>query len=217
MVNKQIKRKPRKQIIVLREFQIRFSVLLSLVGIFVTLIVGVVIYRVYNHNILVIAEKGIVTSPAAIEFLSHLRSSFIKSIAVVFVSVTSLLLVMGIFVSHRMAGPLYALIRQMKLLSHGDYNASLLLRKGDEFQLIRDGYNDLVTSLQNRLKEDLIRLSQIKMELDERIATLQKTGVPINQIGQFKQIKEGINYLFEEKNNLLNPKEEQFTIDDVVI
>lgn len=217
MATAQNRRKSKRRFVVLRDFQIRFSILLSLVGIFVTLIVGIVIYRVYDNNIAVIAEKGIVTSPAAIEFLVNLRSNFVKSLVAVFIGVTAILLIMGILLSHRMAGPIYALLRQMKLLSYGDFNASLLLRKGDEFQVVRDGYNDLVTSLQNRLKEDLLRLNQIKNELDERIAMLQRAGVPPNQLAQFGEIKDEVVRLFEEKNNLLNPKEERFTIDDVVI
>ncbi|HLB59429.1 MAG TPA: hypothetical protein VJL87_05035 [Bdellovibrionota bacterium] len=211
------KRRIRKQFIILKEFQVRFSLLLALVGFLVTLVVGLIIYRIYNYNINVLAEKGVVMSPAVIDFLSSMRSNIFHSLIAIFVGVTALLLLLGMFVSHRMAGPIYALLRQMRLLTHGDYNASLLLRKGDEFQILMGGYNDLVTSLQNRVKEDLIRLSRIKAELDDRIESFKKGGATPQQLQQLKHVQEDLDRFFEEKNNLLSPKAEQFTINDVVI
>ncbi|MFC2075166.1 hypothetical protein ACFLRA_02725 [Bdellovibrionota bacterium] len=217
MAKKSKRKRTRKQFVVLREFQLRFSLLLAILGLLVTLVVGIIIYGVYDSNINILADKVDVTSPAVIDFLSSMRKDIFQSLVAVFVGVTAILMLLGIFMSHKMAGPVFALLRQMKLLSHGDFNATLLLRKGDEFQNLREGYNELVTSLQNRIKEDILRITRIRQDLGDRIDSLSKIGAPPTQVEELRALKDSLDLMYDEKNNLLNPREEKFTIDDVVI
>ncbi|HYA86697.1 MAG TPA: HAMP domain-containing protein [Nitrospirota bacterium] len=71
----------------------------------------------------------------------------------------------SIFITHRLAGPVFAIKRMLKTLGDGDFSARIRLRKGAELQDLGDAVNDMadryesfVSSLDERLRNVAIEV-----------------------------------------------------------
>ena len=70
---------------------------------------------------------------------------------VVFVSIT---FIISIFMSHRIAGPLYKLSRFFREARDGNLEQKISFRKKDYFQELVGEYNDMMESIRNRIKKN---------------------------------------------------------------
>ena len=195
-------RKRRTQYLIAKSFQLRFSLFLTGVGVVVTTAVGAVLYHVLSKTQSLLIGSGMVTSPQVIDFLMDQRSLFIYSLLAVFVGVTLLLMIFGIVVSHRLAGPIFALTRKMNALAQGNFNATLDLRRGDEFQDLKEKYNTLVHGLQNQVKSELIKINEI-MEAIEKLISEKKISQEVQP--DLKSTLHDLESYYNYKKNLIEP------------
>ncbi len=108
---------------------------------------------IYLTNAL--SESVAFTRTIQVLWLPLLLSSIIGSLVV---------LVFGLFYSHRLAGPLFNLKRTMGRLARGQWNINVGIRKNDEFHDVKESLNDLVVSLQGRLE----KLHQVLEDVPEK-------------------------------------------------
>ncbi|MBI4042607.1 MAG: hypothetical protein HY391_03915 [Deltaproteobacteria bacterium] len=211
-------RQRRKQFIVASSFQWRFSVVLVLVGLGVALVIGLIVYRILSGNVEVLIESNAITSTSALDFIDRQEILLWRTMAITFIGVSAVLLALGIYLSHKLAGPIYALTREMKRLAAGDYNATLVLRKHDEFQYLKNSYNELVAALQNHLQDDLLQMDGIMTALNHRLSELQTKGklTELDAEGLMEVILSLRNF-YNRKSRMLYAEEPQVTIENVVL
>jgi nitrogen fixation/metabolism regulation signal transduction histidine kinase len=75
----------------------------------------------------------------------------------------------GIVVTHRVAGPIYKMKRQLRALEKGSLEVPMPLRKGDELKEFFDAFNDTVKALRARQQADLDRLSAALERLEPSV------------------------------------------------
>jgi methyl-accepting chemotaxis protein len=78
-----------------------------------------------------------------------------------------IVLIIGLFYSHRMAGPLYNLKRMLKHLEEGKLDITMRIRKTDEFHDIEVVFNQTVEGLRTRVQK-----------LEHDVLVLSKTNKP---------------------------------------
>ncbi len=61
-----------------------------------------------------------------------------------------LVLVFGLFYSHRIAGPLFNLKRTMRRVGEGNLKATMKIRKNDEFHDVEESFNQMVEAFHRR-------------------------------------------------------------------
>ncbi|MCK5219466.1 HAMP domain-containing protein, partial [bacterium] len=61
-----------------------------------------------------------------------------------------LIVIISLFYSHRIAGPLYNLKRMMRQIEKGNLNGIMKIRKNDEFHDVEEAFNRMLTGLKNR-------------------------------------------------------------------
>lgn len=198
-------RRRRTQYLVAKSFQIRFSLLLTVVGLFITAVVGFILYGVLAETQSLFIGTGIATSPQVIDYLSQQRSMYLYSLLGIFVCVTLVLMIFGIFVSHRLAGPIFAISRKMNELCHGDFNATLELRSADEFQELKEVYNTLVRALQNQVKSELIKVQSVIENLNTMAGQSSSETVQRDLRATLREMQAYYNY----KKNLIEPQTEE--------
>jgi HAMP domain-containing protein len=89
--------------------------------------------------------------------------SILLPVVIICVVVTlAVTLVFGIVISHRMAGPLFRISRELKQMEQGDLSGEIRLRKKDDFKTLARTVNNLKTNWRHRLQE----LSGIVYALD---------------------------------------------------
>lgn len=85
------------------------------------------------------------------------------------VAFVEILLIVGVWwgsliSSHRIAGPVFVIVREIELLSEGDFTARVCLRRNDLFQPEADAINQSIEMLQKRLH----RLKEIVEEIERQ-------------------------------------------------
>src|SRR3989338_9532013 len=147
--------KLRTRYLVQPKFQLLFSGILAGIALIVAVAVGAIIYvLIYSHN-LIFVKYNVHTSPEFLDLLIRQGKMVTTTWILSFSAVAIILFVAGMFLSHRMAGPLYALLREMKKIKEGKLNARLTLRKRDDFKNLKSPFNQWVETLQHEAEHDV--------------------------------------------------------------
>lgn len=124
-------------------------------------------------------EGGIVYRSIWIELLNESRYSdwtpFLMSVKKradfqIFFSVAGLLIIVGIisiYMSHRIAGPLYRLKTYFTELAKGDLSFEMRVRKGDELSDMVDEFNAMVRGLKKCVTADRQKVKDVKESIQE--------------------------------------------------
>jgi hypothetical protein len=125
-----------------RDFQLRYTRVALAVGVVSTaLTVFLILYPLFYLDI--------------VRFPTFLPRPFL--IGIVFAAIVNLAIVafMGILMTHRIAGPMFALVRQMRAIQAGYWQSHLKVRPGDDMKYVVRNFNDLVDYMLDTSKRDL--------------------------------------------------------------
>lgn len=87
----------------------------------------------------------------------------------------------SLFASHKIAGPVYVMVRQIEKLAEGDLTARVRLRRKDAFQVEAVAINQCIEELQNHLHE----VSALARELEQQDSQgTEKQDALIKQLNQ---------------------------------
>jgi len=86
-------------------------------------------------------------SAAMIVLLDEL---FRKNLLLAFAALAPLMLVVGVILTHRIAGPVYRMERHLEALARGENPGECRIRKDDEFQELCTRLNEAVRALEAR-------------------------------------------------------------------
>lgn len=73
----------------------------------------------------------------------------------------------SIFISHKIAGPIYRFERQAKVIGEGDLTLKFKLRKGDELQDLGLALEKMGGSLRNKIKDVLVSINELSAGLEK--------------------------------------------------
>jgi len=82
--------------------------------------------------------------------------------------------VLSVFVSHKIAGPVYRLERSAKILASGDLTHSVKLRHGDELRDLEEAFNSMSESLRAMVMKDREVISRLVIAGNNLSETLKK-------------------------------------------
>ena len=75
---------------------------------------------------------------------------------------------MGVFLTHKIAGPMYSLVRSFRGIEEsGVWAGEIKLRDGDDLKYIVRNFNAMMASIQNHLHDDISKLEGIRGRLAE--------------------------------------------------
>lgn len=75
----------------------------------------------------------------------------------------------GIVITHRIAGPVYKMKRQIRDLRKGSFKVPTPLRKGDELKEFFDAFNEMVESLRVRQQDEIERIDAVLRTLSSDV------------------------------------------------
>ncbi len=105
--------------------------------------------------------------------LEALRSQVLRQLIMSHIGAILVVFIISIFVSHRIAGPLYKLKKYFEELGKGNFNHTLRFRKTDYFQTLADDYNVLVGQIRGIFQKDS---DAVKAAVARLEAALPKSG-----------------------------------------
>jgi len=137
--------KKRKQWII-PGIQVKYLRLLVVAMLLPTLLIGALLYYLILN---IIAEE--IAFPEAIASILFPAIHKINIVLLVGVPILFLILIgWGIMLSHRFAGPVYRLEKELDKIAGGDYSVRIKFRKNDDLKRIADAVNKVLDKLQHK-------------------------------------------------------------------
>ncbi len=154
-------KKSRKHYLILPSYQIRLVAFMSLVLFIGSILHGFFLYRITSKNI----QEGFLSAHNRLRSTWEiLKPAIIVTNGLSFLLMSVMLLILTIFISHRLIGPMFKVAGQLKKISAGNLqHASLRLREGDEGQVLCEAVNEL----QDKYRQRFIKLRKLRASLDE--------------------------------------------------
>ena len=150
----------RKQFIVARRFQVKYAGMILLL-MFIT--AGFCSYAIYYTTMILFGEKLSNVYPQG-QLVSIVRLVNFR-ILVSMLVISPFVGFLGIYLSHKIAGPIYRIERLLGTMSTGDLSSHITLRKGDEMVSLADAVNRLTDSLGSTIKSERAHAENILNEL----------------------------------------------------
>ena len=166
------------------KFQIKFSLLITIFLLGVTLIYPYTIYQIINNISAQLGDKAGTIVERKEEIFMTLAGWQVGYSLIVFSAC--------IFFSHKIAGPLYKLNLFLKKITELDSLETLSFRKGDYFTELEASYDNAVETIRKSRTQDFEQLSEIKLYLsnlalivpDDKKIVLSEINKKINEINE---------------------------------
>lgn len=138
----------RKTYFIEKSFQARFITKFCMIVIAGGLLTIGILYFLSMRSTTVVIVNSEVVVKATADFLLPI---LIQTVIVVMILVSIATIIVTLFVSHKIAGPLYRLKKAMHDLAEGDFSTEINLRKLDQLKDIAQEFNNMAKKLKERL------------------------------------------------------------------
>jgi nitrogen fixation/metabolism regulation signal transduction histidine kinase len=129
------------------KFQRGFILKFCAVIILSSLILAAIIYGLSASSTTTVFENSRLQLKSTADFILPL---LVFGGLIVIVAAGAVTFIITLFVSHRIAGPVYRLEKDIAEVTKGNLNVTFRVRKNDEFQSLAEALNQMVKSLRDK-------------------------------------------------------------------
>lgn len=169
--------KRRRQFIVDRSFQIKYTLLIALIGGGISAIFGGWMWNATVTS----TELLDLGATAEGEMLRQEISSNMAYLPWLYIGITLLMMaalgLLGVLITHRVAGPAFVMARYLGLVADGAYPSLRPLRKRDELKNFFDTFERAVFVLKDRDRDEAERIDAVIEKLEEGGASAEHLDV----------------------------------------
>lgn len=158
-----------------KRFQTEFILRFSFIVLFASLCLGLLLIYLTKESTTVTIENARVQVKNTADFMFPL---LLQTILVVTVVCALLIVILTLLASHKIAGPLYRIRKELELIKNGSFTSSFHIRKGDQMQDLADSLSDVVSLLRDKHKTlkaknlELKKIIEVNPENKEGIKAL---------------------------------------------
>jgi methyl-accepting chemotaxis protein len=173
-----------KGLLIDRRFQLKYTLIVVFLAMVISAVLGVLLMnRVSENTTLTIDNLKAMDAPA--EFLSQSTKALVDRdrevmlfLVLCLVGLVLAITVLGIYVTHKVAGPIYVMSRYLRDIGSGSLRDVRNLRKGDELLEFYETFQKMLASLQDREKRDIAVLESTIGALRDQMQGLSAGRVP---------------------------------------
>lgn len=177
----------RRQYLINKEVQFSYSWLLILCVGSVILVFGLSLWYINKVHLdlfhQIVGEDAL---PRA--YITSVQNQFLIGIPATIVIVSLLLFALGIYASHRVAGPMYRVTKNMSLIGEENRIDTIQIRKKDQLRELADAFNHMVHALKDRMYQEMRLIDQVRAKIAQLHTGLKGDSVDINKLSE--QVKE---------------------------
>ena len=172
----------RKNYFIKKKFQTKFILKFCMLVVLTALISAFMIYHFSSQSVTTVFENSRLTIKPSTEFIMPglILSSLIS---VIIIGIATIVVVL--FVSHRIAGPLYKLESSLERMGSGDLSFDIHFRRKDEAEKLVEVFNATSRNLNRLISNVKTESTQLNSEINELKTLIDKW--PIYQQGTLKQ------------------------------
>ncbi|MGC3997151.1 MAG: hypothetical protein QM767_06365 [Anaeromyxobacter sp.] len=153
-------RPSRRRFLVDRGFQLKYALVMAAAGVAVAVIFGLWLTQAHTQALDLLQPTP--ETRAAIERSDHILAFTFVVIAVALAAALGLL---GVVITHRVAGPVYVMSHYLTVLAEGRFPRMRTLRRSDELKAFFRVFIDAVEALKSREIRHLADLEQALMRM----------------------------------------------------
>ena len=173
----------RRSYIINPKFQYKFSFIICSLIFIGSLIYPITIYDLFNYIIEL--------NPGVADQTEAHRNNLIQFLVLMQISFMGVVFIFCIFISHKVAGPIYKLSTYLQNLRSTGEVTSLTFRDGDNFPELADEINKTVDFLVSKSEEEIQELKDLSAYLENLSLVIPEDKKPVLLAAQTK-IKEFI-------------------------
>lgn len=160
------------------KFIVKFCLLVAAAG---ALTIAILYLFSWNSTTVSVVDSRVVVKTTA----DFIMPVLIQTVVIVMVIVSIASVFVTLFVSHKIAGPLYRFKKVMKEIEEGDISKDFQLRRLDQLQDLAGAFNNMVAKIRVELKE----LKHNSAFLKERLDNISEQEVAENKRLYLKELK----------------------------
>jgi len=166
----------RRILFIKKAFQWRLIIIILLIVIIMANVTGGLIFAILKLNI---------TSEGLLRYLNIRSSDELLLPAIILAEVIGFVIIffVALFVSHRMAGPIYRFEKVIEQIGKGDFTIKTTLRKKDEFHEIAEALNDMLLQLTAKIEV----IKEQSEQLKNKITELKLSGKKKDELARLTQ------------------------------
>lgn len=131
----------------------------------------------------------------SLSYLQGIQAEFLWNLGLLEVSFVAITFLISLFISHKIAGPIYKLGLFLDEAKSGRLDQKLRFRKSDHFQELASGYNEMVKGLQELMGKNIETVSTSIARIENILEGAdEKTREELEQVlGELRKVRERIN------------------------
>jgi hypothetical protein len=163
-----------------RRFQLKYSMLAVVGSVIIACVLGALLYQARSEASTLLRDQLISLQPSAElsglinQTLEEDRGKTLWTLVAAMAGFVLVLTLFGIYYTHKVAGPLFAISRYIDDITEGRLSDVRPLRKGDELQGFFVTFNSMLKTLQQRERDDLAVIDELLAAKDLPAADRQK-------------------------------------------
>ena len=177
----------RRQYLINKELQLSYAWLLILCVGLVILIFGLSLWYVNKIHLnlfhSIVGEEALPRS-----YINSIQNQFLVGAIVALTVVSCLLLILGVYTSHRIAGPAYRITKNLNSIGVRDEMDTIQIRRRDQLKEMADAFNHMVHTLKDRMYQDMRLIDQVRTKISHLYDSLKGESLDIKKLSD--QVKE---------------------------
>jgi len=176
------KRIKRRIYFIEKSFQAKFIMkFCGLIGLGGILTIGLLYLWAKGATTVSIVNSRVVVTTAA----NFILPLLIQTVIIVTILVAIATIAVTLFVSHKIAGPLYRFKKIMEAMGEGDFLSQVKIRKGDQLQ-------DLAKIFDNMIAKNRLKIKALKADLgvfNEKLSNISENEISENKKAYLRELK----------------------------
>lgn len=138
----------RARFLINKRFQLKFAFFVCSWIFALSMIYPIIIYNIFEYFVKLAASPTTIT--LTLDRVKSVENQVLFLLGVLQLLFLAITFMLTIFLSHRIAGPLFKLRQSMEEVSRGNFDQRIAFRKTDHFVEMQDTFNDMIQHLSVR-------------------------------------------------------------------
>lgn len=140
----------RANFLINKKFQLKFAFYVCSWIFALSMVYPLIIYNIFEYFLQMVAQGGEAHAALSVEKIKAVENQVLLLLGILQLLFLGITFMLSIFLSHRIAGPLYKLKKSMEEVARGNLDLRITFRKNDHFMDMQDTFNDMIQHLSIR-------------------------------------------------------------------
>lgn len=140
----------RANFLINKKFQLKFAFYVCSWIFALSMVYPLIIYNIFEYFLQMVSQGADAHGVITVEKIKAVENQVLLLLGILQLLFLGITFMLSIFLSHRIAGPLYKLKKSMEEVARGNLDLRITFRKNDHFMDMQDTFNDMIQHLSVR-------------------------------------------------------------------